>query len=272
MQKRAKQRQNKERLWLTAEHSLLASGAGAMLITGIGTEITGWPRLAAVFYIAALLLLVVVFVRTDLFRLNPKTAWGVLVVTAIFETVLWVQLQPPRSVPKLVAIVHQTTLMKGELRPNNVVVFLWVTIVNEGTAPSTAGGYSLIADVPQRGSVRLLPIYYTGEYKFQSGGADMKLNIAHENLMDRTAQPIPANGGTAAGILSFVLLDMDVEDLPKTGIPMRLLYADADRTQYSVLIPPTKMVKGSPLKIPGISGGEVIGISPPSPTPPKTER
>ena len=62
-QKRAQQRTVKERLWFIVEHPLLASGSGAMLLAGIAFEVSGWPILAAVFYIAAWLLLVVVFVR-----------------------------------------------------------------------------------------------------------------------------------------------------------------------------------------------------------------
>lgn len=74
-QKRAQQLASRERLWFIAEHPLLASGAGAMAAIGVGAELSGAPKLAALCYLAALGLLIIVFIRADLFRVAPKKAW-----------------------------------------------------------------------------------------------------------------------------------------------------------------------------------------------------
>lgn len=102
-QKRAQQRTVREALWFIAEHPLLASGAGAMVAIGIGSELAGASMLAALCYIAALALLIVVFVRADLFRLDPRKAWGILVVSAICLFVLWLAIRPdpPLSMSEL---------------------------------------------------------------------------------------------------------------------------------------------------------------------------
>lgn len=65
-----------------------------MLLGGIAVGISGWPVLAALFYVASLLLLVVVFIRADLFRVTPKIAWLSLGLSTVCIAVLWVALRP----------------------------------------------------------------------------------------------------------------------------------------------------------------------------------
>ncbi len=72
-----------------------------MLLMAIGVGTSGWPGLAGTFYLAALLFLVLVFIRADLFRLSPQKAWGVLGLTAVVVIVLWVKIRPSPSAPPL---------------------------------------------------------------------------------------------------------------------------------------------------------------------------
>lgn len=103
--RRTEEREAKTRLWIIAEHPLLASGAGAMFLAGIGTELGGAPKLAALFYLAAIALLVVVFIRANLFRANPKQALIILALTAVALVVLWITMRPsPPLSEKAIAI------------------------------------------------------------------------------------------------------------------------------------------------------------------------
>jgi hypothetical protein len=92
--KRVNKRASGERLWFIAEHPLLASGVGAMFAIGIGAELTGASNLAALFYLAALAVLVVVFIRADLFRVSPQKAWIILSLSTLSLIVLWVAIRP----------------------------------------------------------------------------------------------------------------------------------------------------------------------------------
>lgn len=89
--------QRRKLFWFVAEHQLLASGVGAMLITAITLQITGFWRLAIVPYVLAWSLLLLVLIRAKAFRISPILAYGALAVSASGFFLFWLLLNPVSS-------------------------------------------------------------------------------------------------------------------------------------------------------------------------------
>lgn len=92
--KKLKRQQNRHRLWLVAEHPLMASGAGALLLAAVALELSRAVKIAAVLYICADLLLVIVFFRAGYLQHNRRTAAAILIVLAIVLLTTWKALLP----------------------------------------------------------------------------------------------------------------------------------------------------------------------------------
>lgn len=250
MQKRAQRRTSKERLWFIAEHPLLASGAGAMVAIGIGAELSGASKLAALCYLAALVLLIVVFIRAELFRVSAKKAWIILSVTAVVLTVLWVAIRPapPLSASELAeeirkqlppAVPETTPHLIGRMKfvgigdmPDKKTMFIivYATIANAG-APSVVNDISgsVIIQGGQSITVRRSSIRWIIRLLNEGGGKEYHPDNLTELAFDH---PIPT-GGQIAGAVMFLLPGVSMDSLDRSA-DFSLHFTDVKGTKYKV--------------------------------------
>ena len=107
-----------------------------MLLAAVATEVGGALKLAAVFYAAAWLLLIVVFVRASLFRTNPKAAWSILGISLLLLTGLWVVLRPSPDEPSLAMRLDQAVIAYDEASQGTQVL-ISVELRNTGADSAT---------------------------------------------------------------------------------------------------------------------------------------
>jgi energy-converting hydrogenase Eha subunit E len=134
--RKLKMRQNRQRLWLIAEHPLMASGAVALLLAGIAFELSQAVKLALTLFIAAECVSVIVLLRAGYLKHNRKTAIAFLLVLAIIQFVILRALLPVPassndSTPELTGRVEN--IQRRLIGPGHGTPFPMVDLIYEVT-------------------------------------------------------------------------------------------------------------------------------------------
>jgi len=110
----------------------------------------------------------------------------------------------------------------------DAAVLLVPTVSNIGS-PSTLDGWQLEITVPgQRPIGMLAPVSVPAEYKLQASSAGQPgyAIYASDSLYDKTAEiPIP-KGGTARGVMLFIVPNHSPQDITKSGTVFTLKFSD----------------------------------------------